>query len=367
MSKQDNEVVDPIVLAAMIEDPNEDEDIKKLRKDILETEETVPPKSGKPTEEEDEDDEEDEPDDKADPKKKSTSEDDEEDEDQEEDANKPKPKKPVEAEDDPEDDEEDEDEDEPKKTRKQKRQERQEDWLASIRKDSRRSSSRPNIPEYNPLDYNVVPKDKDGNEIEYKPEDLAQDREMFGAVSFAKGAQATREAAEQDNFWKELDSEAKILSYDPSLSFLNETLPDGKKNPNFDPDKTEEVNAMYLQMCGAQFFQARNNQGQPLFNRETGQPVMMVRVRDTGISYEKFARGYVKRMKTWAEDFADDRVDEARDNFTKQRKRQGIRPGGGKRKSLGAINQGDVTRMSDEDFEKNEAEINKQIDAMLGL
>ena len=65
MSKQDNEVVDPIVLAAMIEDPNEDEDIKKLRKDILETEETVPPKSGKPTEEEDEDDEEDEPDDKV--------------------------------------------------------------------------------------------------------------------------------------------------------------------------------------------------------------------------------------------------------------------------------------------------------------
>lgn len=190
---------------------------------------------------------------------------------------------------------------------------------------------------------------------------------MFGAVSFAKGAQATREAAEQDAFWRDLDSEAKILSYDPNLNFLNETLPDGNKNPNFDPDKTEEVNAMYLQMCGAQYFQATNQQGQPLFNRETGQPIMMVRVRDTGISYEKFARGYVKRMKTWAEDFADDKVEETRDNITKQRKNQSIRPGNGKRKTLGSLNQGDVSRMSDEDFEKNEAEINKQIDAMLGL
>lgn len=360
MSKND-EVVDPIVLAAMIEDPNEDEDIKKLRKDILETDETVPPKSGKPTEEEDEDDDEDEPDDK---KGKKSDDSDEDDKDEDQDDEKKGNKKPIEAQDDPED--EDDEEDTPK-TRKEKRQQRQEDFLASIRKDSRRSSSRPNIPEYNPLDYSTVPKDKDGNEIEYKPEDLAQDREMYGAVSFAKGAQATREAAEQDAFWRDTENESKILAYDPELKFLNETLPDGSKNPDFDPDKTEEVNAMYLQLCGAETYQATNAQGQPLFNRNTGQPIMMIRVRDTGISYEKFARGYVKRMKSWAEDLAEDRVDESRDNIIKQKKNQGVRPGGGKRKSLGAISQGDVSRMSDEEFEKNEDAINSQIDAMLGL
>ena len=46
MSKEENQaIVDPIVLAAMIEDPNEDEDTKQLRKDILGTDET----SGKAT------------------------------------------------------------------------------------------------------------------------------------------------------------------------------------------------------------------------------------------------------------------------------------------------------------------------------
>lgn len=370
--KEDNqEIVDPIVLAAMIEDPNEDEDVKKLRKDILESDETVSKDTGKPsTDDEDEDDEEDEdePDEKKKGTKKPKSDDDQdedEDEDQDEDEPEGKKKKPIEAQDDPDD--EDEDDEKDKKSRKQRRQERQEDFIASIRKDSRKPSYRPDIPQYNPLDYSQVPKDKEGNEREYSTDELAQDREMFGAVSFAKGAAQVKEAAEQDAFWKELDSEAKILAYDPNLNFLNETLPDGKKNPEFDPDKTEEVNSMYLQMCGAQTFQARNRQGQPLFNQQTGEPIMMIRVRDTGISYEKFARGYVKRMQNWAEDFAEDRVEETRDNTIKQRRKQGIRPSGGKRKSLGAINQGDIARMSDDDFEKNEDEINRQIDAMLNV
>lgn len=361
MSKEDNqEIVDPIVLAAMIEDPNEDEEDKKLREQILGTSETQGTAKGGSSDDDEEEDEEDpdeDKDDKKDPKPK----DGEEDEDQE-DEEQPKPKKPVEAEDDP-----DEDEEEQPKTRKERRQQRQEDFLASIRKDTTRSSARPNIPNYNPLDYEATPKDKDGNERELTAEELARDREMYGAVAFAQGASQVKEAAEQDRFWSELSGEAKILGYDPELSFLNETTPDGKENPDFDPDKAEEVNAMYLQLCGAETFQARNAQGQPLFNPQTGQPIMMIRVRDTGISYEKFARGYVKRRKAWAEDLADEREDEMRDNITKQRKRQSLRPSGGKRKTLGAINPGDISRMSDEDFEKNEAEIDKQIDAMLGL
>lgn len=358
MSKLDNEIVDPIILAAMIEDPDEDEDDKKLREQMLGTSDTTPAKGSSPKSDEDED-EDDKPDDEEEDEdkddKKPKSDDDEEDPD--------KPKKPIEAQDDPED----EDEDQPKKTRKEKRQERQQDFIASIRKENAGQSRNPNIPDYKPLNYDAVPKDENGEEREFKPEELVQDREMFGAVQFAQGAKQVREAAEQDRFWNDLGTEAKIAAYDPKLSFLAETTPDGKKNPDFDPDKAEEINELYLQLCGAQQFQATDNQGRPLFNRATGQPVVMIKVQRTDLSYEKFARRYVERMQDWASDFADDRVDENTENLTKQRRQQSIRPNGGKRKTLGSINPGDISKMSDEDYEKNEAEIDRQIDAMLGL
>ena len=355
------EITDPIVLAAMIEDPDEDEDTKKLREEILGTDETAGTATGKPADDEDEDED--------DPKKgKSGASDDDEDDDDnpddKDDPAKPKAKKPVEAEDDP-DDEDLEDEDEPKKTRKQKRQERQEDFLTSIRKDGARDPRRARIPDYKPLDYEA--EDEEGNPRAFKPEELQQDRQMVEAVGFAKGVDEARYWNEQDNFWRDLTMESKIVSYDPKLAFLSEETPDGEKNPDFDPDKAEEINARYLQMVGFKQFYKTDNNGNVLYDPRTRQPMVVSTVDRTDISYEKFARAEVKRLEKWANERADEREDETRENITKQRKNQGIRPGGGSRKTLGALQPGDISRMSEAELEKNEDAIMAQIDNMLGI
>lgn len=366
------EVTDPVVLAAMIEDPDETDEEKKMREEMLGTTDTVPGKGTPSSDDDDEENDEDEPDEK-DKKPKSDDEDTDEEETEDEDGSdsedepekKAKPtKKPVEAEDDEEEDDEDE---EPKKTRKQRRQDRNEDFVTSIRKDNAKSPRRVNVPQYNPLDYDKEPTDDEGNPREYKTDELLKDREMVSAVSFAKGAQEAREAAEQDAFWRDLSMEAKVLAYDPKLSFLSETTPDGKRNENFDPDKTEEINGLFLQLCGFKQYVRTDNNGNPLVDRNTGQPIVVNTVARTDLSYEKFARQYVNRMEKWASEEADDREEETRSNTIKQRKNQGIRPGGGKRKSLGALQPGDISRMSDEELEKNEAAIDAQIDAMLGI
>lgn len=222
------EITDPIVLAAMIEDPNEDEDVKQLRKEILEGEEPAAKSTSTDDEDEDEDDDKDE-------------------DDQDEDDKKSKPeKKPVEAEDDTDEDldedleDEEDDEDEKPKTRKQKRKERQDDYEQSILKDNAKQRRQVPIPSYDPLNYEDESK-------EFKPSELKEDRERVAAIQFAKGAEAVRYWADQDRFWSDLTNEAKITSYDPTLSFLSETTPDGKKNEAFDGDKAADINAAYLE------------------------------------------------------------------------------------------------------------------------
>lgn len=361
MPKSDEqEILDPVVLAAMVEDPDEDEETKKLRKEILGSEETV--KAEDVDLEEDEDDEEEKPV----VKKKSTSDDEDQDEDEDEDdeeAGKPV-KKPVEAKDDEdedlEEDEDDEDEDDKKLSRKEKRQKRAQSFIDEIRKDGAPRNRPPlQLPDYKPVDYKAAPEDG------FKPDELEEDRQRVGALQYARGAQTVKYWAEQDNFWRELTTEAKIVSYDPKLNFLTEELPDGKKNPNFDPDKTAEINEMYFQLVGLKQFQKTDAQGRPLFDRATGLPLITSIIEKPDLSYEKFARKYVKNMSKWNDDEVDERVEQTRKNITSQKKRQGIRPGGGKRKSLGALKPGDITKMSDEQLEKNEAEIERQILEML--
>lgn len=344
-----NEIVDPVVLAAMVEDPDEDEDTKQLRKEILGSDETI--KADDVPTDDDEDEEEKPTDDTSD------------DEDEDDEAGKPE-KKPVEAQDDTDEDvdedlEEDEDQ-KPKLTRKEKRQQRSQSFIDEIRKDGAPRNREPlKIPDYKPVDYKTAPEDG------FNPDELADDRERVGAIQFAKGAETVKYWAEQDNFWRELGTEAKIVSYDPKLNFLTEELPDGKPNPKFDPDKTAEINEMYFNLVGLKQFQKTDEQGRPLFDRATGQPLVTSIIEKPDLSYEKFARKYVKNVSKWNDDEIEDRVENARKNVTAQRKSQGVRPGGKSRKSLGALKQGDISKMSDEELEKNEAEIERQILEML--
>ncbi len=332
---------DPIVLAALLDDGHEDEEDKKLREEILGTD-----SAKKPTDDEDDDDEED--DDHSD----------DDDDDEEDKSKKPPEKKPTEAQDDTDDDIDDDDQDDddeeededlkPKKTRKERRQERQKSFLEEVRKDTPQSQKQ-QLPSYNPIDYSA--------DQEFTPDQLAEDRNNVATIQFAKGKQLAEAQAEQDRFFRDLQYEAALLSKEDKYKFL-----DDSDKQHFDADKTSEINEMYLQFVGFKVHQSTDENGQPLFYRETGKPVTYATVDRTDISYDKFARRYVDRMEKWSSSTVEEQVDRTRENLSKQRKRQGVRPNGsGKRKSVGNIQLGDISKMSDEEFEANEAEIDRQI------
>lgn len=357
MSKLDNdEVIDPIVLAAMAEDPNEDEEDKELREKYFgdgSDDNTDKGASGQ-QDDEDDDDETGEDEDSKDNDAKGNSslkdtKDDENDDETGEEDDDDESGKPDEAKDAGEPD--------TKLTRKEKREQRKQDFFNSIRKENAgQPGQSPNV-NYKPLDYQSVE--------EMKAEELEEDRKAYGAVSYLQGVQETKYWAEQDNFWNDLSKESQILGYDPELSFLNERLPNGKPNPKFDADKTGEINEMYLQLCGFKQFYKTDQQGRPLVNPQTGQPVIVATVDRTDISYDKFARRYVDNMKLWTNEQLEEREESFKKNITKQRKNQGMRPGGTSKRGIGALKPGMISNMSDEDFEKYEEEIDKQINALL--
>ena len=345
--EQDNQE-DALITAALLDDGHEDEEDVKARKELLGTD-----SAKKPTDDEEDDDEEDDDDHS----------DDDDDEEEDDKSKKPPEKKPSEAQDDTDDDiddddqdddeEEDHEDDKPKKTRKERRQERQKSFLEEVRKDNPQSQ-RQQVPTYTPIDYSA--------DQEFTPDQLAQDRDNVGTVQFARGKQIAEAQAQQDQFFKDLQYESALLSKDPKYRFL-----DDSDKQHFDPDKTSEINEMYLQFVGFKIHQSTDAQGNPLFYRETGKPVTYATVDRTDISYDKFARRYVDRMEKWSKGTVEEEVERTRENLSKQRKRQGVRPNGsGKRKSVGSIQLGDISKMSDEDFEANEAEIDRQILNMMG-
>jgi len=347
MPKPNDKHIDPIIAAAMIEDEDETPEEKAMREEII---------AANTTDEKEEDDK-DEDDEGEDEPEKSEDKDEDQPEDEDE-GEEPDPKKPVEAKDDPED--EDDEEEKPNKSRKERRQDRNEDFITSIRKDNAEDDTPSQLPQYNPLNY-------DDEDKEFKPEELKEDREKYAQTASAHSANQAKYVAKQQNFWKDLDSESKILGYDPELAFLNETKPDGKPNDKFDADKTSEINEMYLNLVGFKQHPRRNEQGQVLVDNQGKPLVSHMTVGRTDLSYEKFARKYVKNMSNWANEAADDKIDEVTKNLKGQKKRQGVRPNGGGRKSLGALNLGDISNMGDEDFDKNEDEIDRQINTMLGI
>ena len=333
--------IDPVILAAIADDDDETPEEKKAREEMLAELEGNEPEAEEVQEEESQDESEGE-------------------EPEPEEQDEEEPKEEAESEEEPE--EEAKEEPEPKeqeKSRKERRQERQQSFIESIRKDDAKEQERREIPEYQPINYE---EDK-----EFQPDELKEDRDRVGAVNYLKGVNETKYWAEQDQFWKELNNESKLVSYDPEINFLSERKPDGSPNENFNPDKAEEINEEYLLAVGFKRHPKLDDKGNPILDNNGNPVISHNTVERTDLSYEKFARRYIDRMKRWANEEADKKVDEVRKNLTTQRKNQSVRPTGGKRKSIGSLNQGDISNMSDEEFEKHEAEIDRQIESMLGL
>ena len=329
-----DEILDPVLVAALIEQPDEDEEDKKLRESLAVA----------PTEEEtdDEDQEEDPSDDKKSEDDKS--EDEEADDDKEEEADETKATDTDQIQDkDPRQSE--------TKSRKEKREERKLAWLKSIKEGGTTEEARAQAlkadPSYKPLDYEQAE--------EFKIDELAADRAKYGQNQFANGAQLERQIAQQERFWDKVEMEAKLLSYDPKLQFLNE---DNKEA--FDEDKTADINDFYLNAIGYRETPIYHN-GQPVFDPNTGKQKVSISVQRTDLGYEKFVKGFVDMMEDWTDEAQADTVK----NIVKQKSNQGIRPGGTSKRGIGKLRPGSISNMSEEDFEKNEADIEKQILEML--
>jgi len=105
----------------------------------------------------------------------------------------------------------------------------------------------------------------------------------------------------------------------------------------FDEDRTADLNEAFLAFVG--------------FDPEKKT------VYRTDISFERFARYEMERIKRWAEELSD----ESEQNLTEQKSQSAVRPSGTPKKSLGVLKPGDISKMTDEEYEKNRDEINRQI------
>lgn len=220
-----------------------------------------------------------------------------------------------------------------KTTRKERREERKKNFLESIKADTEtKNTNRERLlqgdPNFKPLDYT--------EQSEYDAKQLEEDRSKYGNNQFSKGAETERYYATQERFWDRTEFEGKLLENNPKYAFLDETNPD-----TFDADKAEELNGMYLELVG---FDAQTNT-----------------VRRTDLSYDKFVRHEVERMERWA---GESEANSSK-NIVEQASRSGIRPSGSSRSGIGKLRPGDISKMSAADVEKNEAEIDRQILAML--
>lgn len=310
MGKIDDNL-DPIVAAALMDDPTDDEEELKFKKEALSLEE----------EGEGEDDGE-------------TPEDDGQDIEPTDNPDEQPEDKPAEKPDEPGEEEPTE-----KKTRKERRAERKAAFIDAIKREEKENAQHKQLfqpdPNYQPLNYEA--------QEEFKAGDLEADRSKYGQQELARGAQLGEFYAKQNHFWDTVELENKVLSSDPKFTFLNETLPDGQPNPSFDEDKAGDINEMYLELVG---FDPQKNT-----------------VKRTDISYEKFVRRYVERIEDWIEDS----MEHSQKNLAAQQSKSGIRPSGSSKKGIGKLRPGSISSMSDEEFEKHEADIDRQINDMLGI
>jgi hypothetical protein len=304
--------LDPIVIAAMLDDDEPEQEEEKSTDSEDKSSQAADDKSNNDDSDDDDSDKEDQEEGNEVVEDKSTEKEDVEDEDTEN------------EEDDPD----------KKPTRKEKREAKRKRYLESIRKEGEQTTQRrrdelfSTDPNYKPLDYNDV------TELDVK--DLQNDRTNYGRTNFSKGAQLERFYADQEKFWQGVEYEDKLLQTDPKYNFLNE------KSKKYDPDLAEELHEKFFELIG--------------FNPETQV------TRRTDISFSNFVKREIGDRENWAARTEDQIVK----NAAAQRSTSSIRPGGSPTRSLGKLKPGDISKMSQKDFEKHEAEIDRQILAELG-
>lgn len=348
MPKLDGE--DPIIVAALIDD-DDDEESKQLTKEFLDQADSDDDEVETPAgeSEDDDDDDIDVPAPKNDPADK----------DDDEDEEKPDGKKPPEAIDAGKDDDDEEENPEPrgdksteKKSRAERRAERQRQYLerltAAPTDDNEKRRRELLKDDYKPLDI------KDG---EYDTDELIKDRQQYAQSVAIKTAEAQREVAEEQNFWTKVEYEAKLLNTKPGFEFLDEN-----NKEKFDEKKAAAINDLYFKTIGLEQVLVRDANGLPIVNAQ-GEAMVRPTVRRKDLGFQEFVEGYVDVFM----DSDQDTEAEITKNVVRQRAHQGVRPGGSSRRGLGKLQMGDISKMTADEVEANEAEIDRQINAELGI
>lgn len=338
-----SEIADPLVVAALIDDDDDEEGKEITQRMLKEAGQTADDDQDEDLE--NDDDKEEEDDEKPDPAKIDTDKK-TEDEENPDDKKKPLPPEAIDAPSD--DDKKDDDKDKP--SRAERRAERQRKFLERIsvapKGDDTASKTEP---EYKPLD--IQP------DVEYDPADLIKDRQMAADTAAKQAADRERQANQEINFWSNTENQAQMLYKDPKYAFLNED-----DTENFDEKKTAVINDMYLKVIGYEEKPLVNKDGLAKLDAK-GNVIKLITTRRKDLTYDEFVKGYLENV----EDFIDDSEETNSTNLAKQQSRQGVRPGGTSKRGFGKLRPGLISSMSDEEFEKNEAEIDRQINAELGI
>lgn len=131
-----------------------------------------------------------------------------------------------------------------KPTRKERREERKR-FLDNVRREQEQKANRREQvyqadPGYKPLEF-------ENKSYDFK--ELEEDRSKYGQSQFFKGAntaaQTERYHAEQDKFWQATEYESRLLEREPDFAFMDDTKPE-----TFDEDKTAFINESYLAFVG---------------------------------------------------------------------------------------------------------------------
>lgn len=230
----------------------------------------------------------------------------------------------------------------PKASRKERRNERQQRYADSIRRDG----AKPAVPR--PESYQPLPYEELVTEDGLLDTKAAQeDRESYAKAQAEKAAQTERIAAEQDQFRQSVELEKRTLEVDPKYSFLKED------SENFDPELTEAINDRFMSAVGYREVPVRDqNTGQVQIDAN-GNPVVKWYVERPDISYEKFAKAEVA---LW-DRIAEDRAEVSAKNTASQKATQGARPSGANR----AADISNPSQMTAEEIKKNEPRINDYV------
>lgn len=341
--------VNDLVVAALIDD-DDDEESKAITARMLKEAGSIEDEEddSNDDDQEDEDLDDKEEDDKKTPPAKSGE---SEDEDDEDDPDKKVPPEAIDAVID-EDAAKKTAEDEEHLSRKEKREQKRREFLEKISTPpSDPNAARKELlnPDYKPLE--LTP------DTELDVDELKNDRQQYGETRFLTGVQAQKALAEEANFWTAVEYQNKLLLTDPKFAFLNEDDTD-----NFDEKKADKINQLYLKVIGHKEELIKGKDGLVIAD-EKGVPYKRITTTRKDLPYDEFVRDYMENV----EEFISDNEAETTKNLVKQKAHQGVRPGGSSKRGIGKLKEGDISKMTDEEFEANEAEIDRQIAAELGI